>query len=84
MLEIYTDYDQEFSFAIFVVDEKACKKVLNNIKQNFGYTLEKTEEDDEGFGDSGEFSKDTLIIKYKDITEDFIEVAGKIQLLILP
>lgn len=84
MLEIYIDYDQQFSFAIFVVDEKACRKVLNNIKQNFGYTLEKTEDDEEGFGDVGEFLNDTLIIKHKDITEDFIEAAGKIQLLIVP
>ncbi len=84
MLEIYIDHDQDLSFAIFVIDEKACKKVLAHIKQNFGYTLEKTEEDIESFSDIGEFLNNTLLIKYKDVTEDFLEIASKIHLHIVP
>jgi hypothetical protein len=84
MLEIYIDHDQDLSFAIFVIDEKSCKKVLTHIKQNFGYTLEKSEEDIESFSDVGEFLNNTLLIKYKDVTEDFLEIASKIHLHIVP
>lgn len=84
MLEIYIDYDHDLSFAIFVIDEKSCKKVLAHIKQNFGYTLEKTEEDIEGFGDIGDFLNNTLLIRYKDMTDDFLEISSKIHLHIIP
>lgn len=83
MLEIYIDYDHDLSFAIFVIDEKACKKVLTHIKQNFGYTLEKTEDDVEGFSDLGDFLNNTLLIRYKDVSEDFLEIASKIHLHIV-
>ena len=84
MLEIYVDHDQGLSFAIFVIDEKACKQVLTQIKLNFGLTLEKTDEDDESFGDEGDFKNNTLLIKYKDMTDDFLEVSSKIHLHIIP
>lgn len=83
MLEIYIDHDQDFSFAMFVIDEKSSKKVLSHIIKNFGYTLEKTDDDVESFGDTGDFLSNTLLIKYKDVSEDFLEIASKINLYIV-
>lgn len=83
MLEIYIDHDKDVSFAIFVIDEKASKKVLNHIIKNFGYTLEQTDEDIEGFNDHGDFLNNTLLIKYKDVNEDFLEISSKINLYIV-
>jgi hypothetical protein len=83
MLEVYVDQDQEISFAFFVVNEKVCKKVLNHIKENFGYNLEKSEEDEEEFIEIGEFLKDTLMVYYKDMNEDFLELGEKIDLHII-
>jgi hypothetical protein len=83
MLQVFTDANEEFSFGIFIIDERLCKKTILFIKQNFGYELEATD-DDEDFTEIGEFLVDTLLIRYKDFSEDWLELGSKINLHIIP